>query len=32
MLAPIMFADDTNVLFEHSNINTLRKTVNDKFA
>ena len=32
MLVPIMFADDTNVLFEHSNINTLRKTVNDKFA
>ena len=25
-----MFADDTNFFFEHSNINTLFKTVNDE--
>ena len=30
VLVPIMFADDTNLFFEHSNINTLFKTVNDK--
>ena len=30
VLVPIMFADDTNFLFEHSNINTLFKTVNDE--
>ena len=28
VLVPIMFADDTNFFFEHSNINTLFKTVN----
>ena len=28
-LVPIMFADDTNFFFEHCNINTLFKTVND---
>ena len=27
---PIMFAEDTNFFFEHSNINTLLKTVNDE--
>ena len=32
MLAPIMLADYINLFFEHSNINTLRKTVNDKFV
>ena len=30
VLVPIMFADDTNFFFEHSNINTLFKTVNDE--
>ena len=30
VLIPIMFASDTNLLFEHSNINTLFKTVNDE--
>ena len=30
VLAPIMFAEDTNFFFEHSNINTLFKTVNDE--
>ena len=30
VLIPIMFADDTNFFFEHSNINTLFKTVNDE--
>ena len=29
VLVPIMFADDTNFFFEHSNINTF-KTVNDE--
>ena len=28
VLVPIMFADDTNFFFEHSNINTLFETVN----
>ena len=31
VLVTIMFAEDTNLFFEHSNINTLFKTVNDKF-
>ena len=31
VLIPIMFADGTNFFFEHSNINTLFKTVNDEF-
>ena len=30
VLAPTMFADDTNFFFERSNINTLFKTVNDE--
>ena len=30
VLFPIMFADDTNFFFEHSNINTLFKTFNDE--
>ena len=30
VLVPIMFADDANFFFEHSNINALFKTVNDK--
>ena len=30
VLVPIMFAGDTNFFFEHSNINTLFKTVNDE--
>ena len=30
VLVPIMFADGTNFFFEHSNINTLFKTVNDE--
>ena len=30
VLVPIMFADDTNFFFEHGNINTLFKTVNDE--
>ena len=30
VLVPIMFADDTSFFFEHSNINTLFKTVNDE--
>ena len=30
VLVPIMFADDPNLFFEHSNINTLFKTVNDE--
>ena len=30
MLVPIMFADNTNFFFEHSNINTLFKTVNNE--
>ena len=30
VLAPVMFADDTNFFFEHSNINTLFKTVDDE--
>ena len=30
VLVPIMFADDTNFFFEHSNINRLFKTVNDE--
>ena len=30
VLVAIMFADDTNFFFEHSNINTLFKTVNDE--
>ena len=31
VLVPIMFADDTNFFFEHSNINTLFKTVNNEW-
>ena len=30
VLVPIIFADDTNFFFEHSNINTLFKSVNDE--
>ena len=30
VLVPVMFADDTNFFFEHSNINTLFKTANDE--
>ena len=30
VLVPIMFADDTNFFFEHRNINTLFKTVNEE--
>ena len=30
VLVPIIFADDTNFFFEHSNINTLFKTVNEE--
>ena len=30
MLVPIIFADDNNSFFKHSNINTLFKTVNDE--
>ena len=30
MFVPIMVADDTNLLFKHSNINTLFKTGNDE--
>ena len=30
LLVPIMFADDTNLFFGHSNITTLFKTVNDE--
>ena len=30
VLVPIMFADDTNFFFEHSNINTLFQIVNDE--
>ena len=30
VLVPIMFADYTNFFFEHSNINTLFRTVNDQ--
>ena len=30
VLVPIMLADDTDFIFEHSNINTLFKTVNDE--
>ena len=30
VLVPIMFTDDTNFFFEHSNINTLFKTLNDE--
>ena len=30
VLVPIMFADNTNFLFVHSNVNTLFKTVNDE--
>ena len=30
VLVPIIFADDNNSFFEHSNINTLFKTVNDE--
>ena len=30
VLVPIIFPDDTNLSFEHSNINTLFKTVNDE--
>ena len=30
VLVSIMFADNTNFVFEHGNINTLFKTVNDK--
>ena len=30
VLVPIMFADDTSLLFEHCNINILFKTGNDK--
>ena len=30
VFVPIMFADDTNLLFKHSNINTLFKTGNDE--
>ena len=30
VLDPIMFTDDTNLFFKHSNINTLFKIVNDK--
>ena len=30
LLVPIMFAGDTDFFFEHSNINTLFKTVNDE--
>ena len=29
-LDPIMFAEDTNVFFEHRNINTLFTTINDE--
>ena len=31
-LVSIIFADDTNFFFEHSNINTLFKTVNDELV
>ena len=30
LLVPIMFADDTSLFSEHSNINTLFKIVNDE--
>ena len=30
VLVPIMFADDTNLFFEHGNINTLFQIVNDE--
>ena len=31
VLVPIMFTDETNFFFEHSNINTLFETVKDEF-
>ena len=32
ILDPIMFADDTNLFYSHSNIKTLFKTVNEKLS